>query len=217
MRHPTDPLQDGDIAALLRNGQPGDEDAARRAAQRVAEHASASGEADLAYASLDSPVGELLIGVSEQGLVRLAYIREPGDEDAVLDELARRLSPRIVHAAARTDTVRRELYDYLAGRRRAFDVPLDLSLMGPFQQRVLAATAAIPYGSVRTYTEVAAAAGNPRASRAAGNALGANPIAIIVPCHRVLRTGGGLGGYAGGLDRKQWLLELEGTPAGPQG
>jgi methylated-DNA-[protein]-cysteine S-methyltransferase len=141
--------------------------------------------------------------------VRLAFPEE--SIDSVLDRLARRLSPRIVEAPAQLDPVRRELEDYFAGRRRAFEVPLDWSLIGPFGRRVLHATAEIPYGGVLSYAEVASEAGSPRGSRAAGNALGSNPIPIVIPCHRVLRTGGALGGYGGGLERKRWLLELEGA------
>ncbi len=110
--------------------------------------------------------------------------------------------------------MRRELDEYFAGRRREFELALDWALIGPFARRVLQATAAIPYGGVLSYAEVAAEAGSPRGSRAAGNALGANPIPIVIPCHRVLRSGGALGGYGGGLERKRWLLELEGAPPG---
>ena len=122
-----------------------------------------------------------------------------------------RVSPRIVEAPAQLDPIRRELDEYFDGRRHEFELPLDWTLVGPFGRRVLGATAEIPYGGVLTYTEVATEAGSPRGSRAAGNALGANPIPIVVPCHRVLRSGGALGGYGGGLQRKQFLLELEGA------
>jgi methylated-DNA-[protein]-cysteine S-methyltransferase len=121
------------------------------------------------------------------------------------------VSPRIVAADAQLDPVRRELDEYFAGRRRGFELALDWTLVGPFGRRVLGATAEIPYGGVLSYSEVAAEAGSPRGSRAAGNALGANPMPIVVPCHRVLRSGGALGGYGGGLDRKRFLLELEGA------
>ncbi len=122
-----------------------------------------------------------------------------------------RSPPRIVESPAALDPVRRELDEYFAGSRTRFEVALDWSLIGPFATRVLGATAAIPYGSVLSYAAVAGRAGSPRGSRAAGNALGSNPIPIVIPCHRVLRTGGALGGYGGGLDRKRWLLELEGA------
>jgi methylated-DNA-[protein]-cysteine S-methyltransferase len=184
-------------------------EAALAAAQRLSERVSEQRLADISYAPVDSPFGELLLATSEQGLLRLAFPEE--DEDAVLERLAARVSPRIVQAPAQLDRIRRELDEYFAGRRREFELPLDWTLVGPFGRRVLGATAQIPYGRVSTYTEVAAEAGSPRGSRAAGNALGANPIPIVVPCHRVLRGSGALGGYAGGLPRKQFLLELEGA------
>jgi methylated-DNA-[protein]-cysteine S-methyltransferase len=183
--------------------------AAARAARGVAERALAEGLADVSYAPLDSPFGSLLAASTQQGLVRLAFPEE--DADSVLDRLAVRISPRIVEAPAPPESLRRELDEYFAGARREFELALDWSLIGQFGQRVLHATAKIPYGGVLTYTEVATEAGSPRGSRATGNALGSNPIPIVIPCHRVLRTGGALGGYAGGLDRKRWLLELEGA------
>lgn len=186
-----------------------EEEQAARAARRLSAHAACEGLADIGYASVDSPFGTLTAAVTEEGLVRLAFPEEPLEE--VLDRLAAKLSPRIVEAPARFEQVRRELDEYFAGSRRDFDVLLDRTLMSAFAKKVLAATTAIPYGSISTYTEMAAAAGSPRGSRAAGNALGSNPLPLIVPCHRVLRTGGNLGGYGGGLDRKRWLLELEGA------
>jgi methylated-DNA-[protein]-cysteine S-methyltransferase len=182
-------------------------DAARRLSGRI----STEGLADVSYASLDSPLGKLTAAVTERGLVRLAFPEE--DLDAVLERLAARISPRIVEAPAPPDSVRRELEEYFAGRRRHFELALDWTLVGPFARRVLRAAGEIPYGGVLSYTQIAAEAGSPRGSRAAGNALGSNPIPIVVPCHRVLRSGGALGGYAGGLDRKRWLLELEGATA----
>jgi methylated-DNA-[protein]-cysteine S-methyltransferase len=131
--------------------------------------------------------------------------------EETVEEAARRISPRVLRAPARLDEARRELEEYFARRRTGFDVPIDWRLVGPFQRRVLGACAAIPYGSVSTYRDMAATAGNPKASRAAGNALGANPMPIVVPCHRVLRSGGGFGGYTGGIDKKRTLLELEGV------
>jgi methylated-DNA-[protein]-cysteine S-methyltransferase len=184
-------------------------EAAREAALRLSERMAEQGLADIDYARVDSPFGELLLAASEQGLLRLAFPEE--DADSVLERLAARVSPRIVEAPARLDPIRRELDEYFEGRRREFELALDWTLVGPFGRRVLGATAQIPYGNVLTYTEVATEAGSPRGSRAAGNALGANPIPIVVPCHRVLRGSGALGGYAGGLERKQFLLELEGA------
>jgi methylated-DNA-[protein]-cysteine S-methyltransferase len=176
---------------------------------RLARRAAAEGLLDVAYGTLDSPLGELTVIVTPRGLVRLVY---PGEAvETHLDELAERVSPRILRAPERTDDVRRQLEEYFAGRRHEFDVPIDWRLVRGFAADVLRATARIPFGSVSTYRDVAAAAGSPRAYRAAGNALGSNPVPIIVPCHRVLHAGGGLGGYTGGLDRKRLLLRLEGV------
>jgi methylated-DNA-[protein]-cysteine S-methyltransferase len=186
--------------------------AAARAARRLAERAAAEGLADVSYAPLDSPFGPLLAAATPHGLVRLAFPEESVED--VLERLARRISPRIVEATGPLEPVRRELDDYFCGRRRSFGLTLDWSLIGPFGRRVLHATAEIPYGGVLSYAEVAAEAGSPRGSRAAGNALGANPIPIVIPCHRVLRSGGAIGGYGGGPERKRWLLELEGALQG---
>lgn len=183
---------------------------ADRLGERLRERAAAEGLLDVAYGTFDSPLGELLVAVTPRGLVRLAY-EEETVEDAVLAELAERVSPRVLRAPERTDAVRRELDDYFAGRRRRFETPVDWSLVRGFGAGVLRATARVPFGEVSTYRDVAAAAGSPRAYRAAGNALGSNPIPIVVPCHRVLHAGGGLGGYTGGLDRKRHLLRLEGV------
>jgi methylated-DNA-[protein]-cysteine S-methyltransferase len=180
-----------------------------RVVARLARGAADAGLLDVAYARMDSPLGELLVAVTPRGLVRVAY--EDERDDAVLAELAERVSPRMLHAPERTDAVRRELATYFAHRRRAFETPVDWSLVRGFARGVLGATARVPYGEVTTYSAMAAAAGSPRAYRAAGNALGSNPIPIVVPCHRVLHADGGLGGYAGGLDRKRRLLELEGV------
>ena len=175
----------------------------------LARRASEDGLLDVAFAALDSPMGQLTVFVTPRGLVRLAYPDEP--VDALLDDLAARVSPRILHAPARTDRVRRELEAYFAGERQAFDLPVDWSLIHGFATEVLHATAEIPFGQTATYGQVATSAGSPRAARAAGNALGSNPIPIVVPCHRVLHADGGLGGYSGGLDRKRFLLRLEGS------
>jgi methylated-DNA-[protein]-cysteine S-methyltransferase len=176
----------------------------------IADAAAAAGLLDVAYATLDSPVGTLLVAATDRGLVRLAYL-DAGEEDDVLQDLAERLSPRVIAAPRRLDEPRRELDEYFAGSRRRFEVPLDWRLTRGFGRRVLMATATIPYGSVSSYKQVASAAGSPRGFRAAGNALGLNPIPIIVPCHRVLNSGGGLGGYTGGLERKRVLLAVEGA------
>lgn len=164
---------------------------------------------DVAYTVVDSPVGELVMAATPRGVVRVAFGGERLDD--VLEELALTVSPRILEAPKRLDPARRELERYFEGRLRRFDVDLDWRLISGFQRRVLRATAAIPYGETMSYGEVAADAGNPRAFRAAGTALGRNPLPPFVPCHRVLRSGGALGGYGGGLDKKRFLLRLEGA------
>ncbi len=184
---------------------------AERLMADVRARASEAGLLDVAYAEMDSPLGTLLVAVTPRGLVRVAYDDEP--EDDVLAELARDLSPRLMRAPEQTDEARRELEAYFAGARHGFDLPVDWSLIHGFARKVLRATSRVPFGKVTTYGSVAAEAGSPRAARAAGNALGSNPIPIVVPCHRVLHAGGGLGGYSGGLDRKRYLLALEGSRA----
>ena len=178
--------------------------------RRLAERAAAEGLLDVAYATVDSPLGPLVVAATPRGLVRIAYTELRLDAD-VLDELSRKLSPRILEAPARLDGVRRELDEYFEGRRTGFDVPIDWALTRGFTSAVLRATARIGFGETSTYAEVASRAGSPRAVRAAGNALGSNPLPVVVPCHRVLRTGGALGGYTGGLERKEFLLRLEGV------
>ncbi len=170
----------------------------------------ATAQPDVAYAVLATPVGTLVAAATPQGLVRLAYEDDNGGVDAILDRLAQRVSPRILEAPARLNQVRRELEEYFAGARTAFDVEVDWTLTSRFGREVLRACAAIPFGSTATYAQLAAQAGSPNGSRATGNALGANPVPIVIPCHRVLRTGGGLGGYTGGLHRKEALLAVEG-------
>jgi len=176
----------------------------------LSERAEAEGLLDVAYTSVDSPLGPLVVAATQKGLVRVSYSEFRG-EDEVLEELARRVSPRVLEAPARLDPVRRELDEYFEGQRQGFDVPIDWSYLAGFTREVLRATARIGFGEVSTYAGVAAEAGSPRAVRAAGNALGANPMPVVVPCHRVLRTGGTLGGYTGGVERKEFLLRLEGA------
>jgi methylated-DNA-[protein]-cysteine S-methyltransferase len=177
--------------------------------ERLAERAAREGLLDVAYAELDSPVGPLAVASTPRGLVRLTYM----PAEAMAEELAVKLSPRVIRSPAKLDEVRRELDQYFEGKRTEFELPVDWSLSRGFSRRVLQRTAAIDYGSVGTYAQVAKEAGSPRAVRAAGNALGANPVAIVVPCHRILRTSGRLGGYGGGAERKEYLLRLEGALA----
>ena len=180
--------------------------------RELAERAAADGLLDLAYASVDSPLGPLVVAATPRGLVRVAYT-EPGSEDDVLEDLAARVSPRMLEAPERLDEPRRELDEYFGGHRKEFDLAIDWSILRGFTLKVLRETARIDFGELRSYAEVATAAGSPRAVRAAGNALGANPMPVVVPCHRVVRTGGALGGYTGGVERKEFLLHLEGILA----
>ena len=177
--------------------------------ERLRARAERDGLVDVAYGVADSPLGPLTLLVTRLGLLAIHYQDDP--LEVTLQRAADRISPRVLEAPARTDRVRRELDEYFAGRRRTFDLRLDWRLVRGFAVDVLRATARVPFGAVTTYRALADAAGSPRAYRAAGNALGSNPIPIVVPCHRVLHSGGGLGGYTGGLARKEFLLELEGA------
>jgi methylated-DNA-[protein]-cysteine S-methyltransferase len=174
----------------------------------VAAAAERAGLLDVAYDVIETAIGPLLAAVTPEGVVRLAFA---DDEDRLLADLAARLSPRILRAPARVAPVAGQLEAYLDGRRTAFDMPLDWRLARPFQRVVLARTVAIPYGETATYATVAAAAGRPRAARAAGRALATNPLCVVVPCHRVVPAAGGVGGYAGGADVKRRLLALVGA------
>ena len=186
----------------LRANAGGDPDGAETATGRLAELAAAEGLLDVAYATTDTPVGDVLVATTPRGVVRIAYPRERPDD--VLAELVRDVSPRVMESP-------RELDEYFEGRRRRFDLPVDWRLSHGFRRQALEALPRIPYGGTITYSELAQRAGSPRAHRAAGSACGSNPIPIVVPCHRVVRTGGELGGYGGGIEVKQFLLELEGA------
>ena len=201
---------DKEVAEALGGLAMGAAAAADRVTTNVVARATDEGLLDVAYATLDSPVGPILAASTPRGVVRVSFPTESADE--VLADLAAAVSPRILEAPARLEEVRRELDEYFNGERKDFELALDWRLTSGFRRRVLRATARIPYGETATYAQVAGSAGNPRAYRAAGSALGANPIPIIVPCHRVLRTGGALGGYGGGLEVKDLLLHLEGGP-----
>lgn len=184
-----------------------DEDATRRLHERLIAAAQRDGLLDLAYRTFDSPVGALLLAATDQGLVRVAYARE--DHDAVLARLADAVSPRILRAPARLETTVRQLDEYFAGGRRTFDLPLDFRLSKGFRRAVLAHLPEIGYGSTESYAQVAAAAGSPKAVRAVGTACATNPLPVVVPCHRVVRSDGSFGGYVGGEDAKRTLLTLE--------
>jgi methylated-DNA-[protein]-cysteine S-methyltransferase len=184
-----------------------DQAAQRRLHARLAAAADQAGILDVAYRTLDTPIGPLLLAATSHGLVRVAFARE--DHDLVLDQLANRVSPRVLHAPARLDRAARELEEYFAGRRSLFDLPLDFQLSRGFRRTVLSHLPEIGYGKTASYAAVAAAAGNPRAVRAVGSACATNPLPVVVPCHRVVRSDGTLGGYLGGTDIKQTLLTLE--------
>lgn len=181
----------------------------RTALDRFADRADTEGLLDVAYATIDSPFGPLLLAATPRGLVKVSFPQFGAE--ATLEELATKISPRVLEAPARLDEARRELDRYFEGRLTEFELPLDWRLTEGFRKRVQQAIAGIPYGRTRSYTEVARSAGNERAVRAAGTACGANPLPIVVPCHRVLRSGGALGGYGGGLPMKEALLKLEGV------
>jgi methylated-DNA-[protein]-cysteine S-methyltransferase len=170
--------------------------------------ADAADLVDIAWTVADTPIGPLTLTATEVGVLRIAF----GGEDQVLDELASQVSPRVLHLPARLDVLRRELDEYFAGRRHQFDVPLDRRLSRGFRAQALEALAAhVGYGETASYKDVATLVGNPKATRAVGSAMATNPIPIVVPCHRVLRSGGVLGNYGGGPEIKAWLLRHEGA------
>jgi len=174
---------------------------------RLADSAAAQGVLDVAYRTLDTPVGTLLLAATEKGLLRVAYPIQGHDQ--VLESLAAQVSPRILRAPARLDGAARQIEEFFAGRRQEFDLPLDFALASGFRRAVLGHLPDIAYGHTASYAAVAAAAGRPRAFRAVGTACAANPLPVVVPCHRVIRSDGSLSGYAGGPAAKQALLTLE--------
>lgn len=184
-----------------------DPTAEQRLRSRLAAAAAEQGLLDVAYRSVDSPFGPLLLAATSDGLVRVAFDCE--DHELVLSSLAERISPRILRAPARLDEVARQLDQYFAGTRRDFDVPVDLRLAQGFRRTVLQRLREVPYGTTRTYSALAAAAGSPAAVRAVGSACATNPVPLVVPCHRVVRSDGTTGQYRGGAPAKQRLLALE--------
>jgi methylated-DNA-[protein]-cysteine S-methyltransferase len=164
---------------------------------------------DVGYRTVDSPVGRLLVAATDVGVVRVAFDRE--GHDAVLESLAGSISPRILHTPARLDRAARELEEYFDGRRRTFDLPIDLRLAHGFRHRVVAALPGIDYGATASYARVAALAGSPAAVRAVGTACATNPVPVFLPCHRVVRSDGTIGAYRGGAEAKRLLLDLEST------
>lgn len=193
--------------ALLAPLERPDPAALARVRARLALEAERARLLDVCYRTVASPFGDLLLAATPRGLVRVAFARE-GHAD-VLARLALEVSPRILAAPARLDTAARQLNEYFAGRRHAFDLPLDLALARGFRRRVLERLRAIAYGATATYGEVAAAAGSPAAVRAAGSACATNPLPLVVPCHRVVRSDGSIGAYLGGTATKRALLALE--------
>jgi methylated-DNA-[protein]-cysteine S-methyltransferase len=175
--------------------------------ERLAAAAAEAGLLDVAYRTMSSPVGDLLLAATPEGLVRVAYAVQ--DHDKVLEELSAAVSPRVLRAPARLDAAARELEEYFAGRRRVFDLPLDLRLAAGFRRAVIEQLPSIGYGSTASYAAVAARAGSPAAVRAVGTACARNPLPLVIPCHRVVRSDGTPGQYAGGADAKLALLELE--------
>jgi methylated-DNA-[protein]-cysteine S-methyltransferase len=200
----TNPTNDGDLFAALPEV---DHDTQRRLHARLVTAATEAGILDVAYRTMDTPVGSLLLAATDKGLVRVAYARE--DHDMVLDQLAHDVSPRVLRAPARLDRAAREIEEYFGGRRSLFDLPLDFQLAHGFRRDVLAHLAEIAYGTTATYAAVATAAGHPKAVRAVGTACANNPLPVVVPCHRVVRSDGTVGQYVGGTDAKRALLALE--------
>lgn len=197
----------GDLPRDLARAYPTTPPQLRWLRDRLAAAAQTAGILDVAYRTLDSPVGQLLLAATEAGLVRVAYASE--DHDAVLQTLSDRISSRVLHAPARLDTAARELEEYFVGRRHTFDVPLDWRLAAGFRSVVLHRLPEIGYGHTASYAAVAQLVDNPKAARAVGSACATNPLPLVVPCHRVVRSDGGIGGYVGGADVKRSLLILE--------
>jgi methylated-DNA-[protein]-cysteine S-methyltransferase len=207
------PLTEKQLEKMLRQSPPGAD--LDHAVQGLLARAEREGLIDVAYAPVDSPFGRLLVAKTDRGVVMLKLPSSRGhkisDEEA-LEDLATHVSPRLLESPKRLDRERRQLEEYFEGERDRFDVPVDWQLTPPgFRNRALHAVARIPYGKTKTYAEIAKAAGNPRAFRAAGTACGHNPIPLIVPCHRVVQSGGGVGNYGGGPEMKKALLSLEGA------
>src|SRR4051812_3114043 len=195
------------VATALTSALPADPETLARLGARLATEAAAEGVLDLAYRDLDTPIGSLLLVATASGLVRIAFAAE--DHGTVLQALADRISPRVLRAPARLDDTARQLDEYFAGRRKQFELALDWRLSGGFRREVLHHLAEIAYGRTETYATVAERSGRPKAVRAVGTACATNPLPVVIPCHRVVRTDGGMGGYLGGLDAKVALLAME--------
>jgi methylated-DNA-[protein]-cysteine S-methyltransferase len=197
------------LPAMAGNGQAPDPDGLAALVDAALARADRDDLVDVGWVVTDSPVGPLTLAATPEGLVRVGF----GAEEGVLEHLASDVSPRVVRLPSRLDGLRRQLDEYFAGNRRTFDVPLDRRLSHGYRRQVLEVLSEVPYGETVSYKDLAVRTGNPGASRAVGSAMATNPIPIVVPCHRVLRSGGALGGYGGGIDTKVWLLRLEGALA----
>jgi methylated-DNA-[protein]-cysteine S-methyltransferase len=203
----TAPPNPFDDAAELFGAPPADPGHLARLHEQLVARAADDGLLDVAYRTTDSPYGPLLLAATDGGLVRVAFATE--DHDAVLDRLAHDVSPRILRTGRRLDPVARQLDEYFAGTRRTFDVTIDLRLARGFRREVLDHLAAVPYGTTQSYGALAAAAGKPKAVRAAASACSHNPIPLVVPCHRIVRSDGAIGQYLGGTETKRSLLAME--------
>lgn len=173
----------------------------------LVERAAEADLLDVAYRTIDSAVGRLLLAATEDGVVRVAFAVE--DHDRVLADLAARVSPRVLEAPRRLDALAAALDGYLAGSSRTVDVPVDLRLLGGYRREVVESLPGIGYGRTATYAELAESTGRPRAVRAVGGACANNPVPLVLPCHRVVRSDGSEGGYRGGVEAKRLLLQLE--------
>jgi methylated-DNA-[protein]-cysteine S-methyltransferase len=201
-----------DLGRDLARGFPDDPGHLQALHARLASAAEQAGILDVAYRTVDTPVGTLLLAATERGLVRIAYASE--NHAGVLQALSERISPRLLNAPGRLDAAATELDQYFAGRRHRFDLPLDWRLLAGFRRTVLSRLATdIGYGHTASYGALAQLAGHPKAARAVGTACATNPLPVVVPCHRIVRADGGIGGYVGGTDAKRILLTLE--AAGP--
>jgi methylated-DNA-[protein]-cysteine S-methyltransferase len=202
---------DDDIALALTRSRPDDPDLMERLHTRLAAAAQAQGILDVAYRTIDTPIGTLLVAATEVGLVRVAFATE--DHAVVLQALGDRISPRVLEHPARLDPIAQQLDEYFAGRRRIFEMPIDWRLSAGFRSVVLHHLAEVAYGRTVTYAAMAQLAGNPKAVRAVGSACATNPLPVVIPCHRVVRSDGTMGGYLGGLGAKRALLALESAAA----
>ncbi|MDO9484526.1 MAG: methylated-DNA--[protein]-cysteine S-methyltransferase [Actinomycetota bacterium] len=198
---------DNEVLDAITTATQPDQASIDRLHSRLVELSAIEGLLDASYTFMQSPIGELMLVASDAGLVKIAFENENFEQ--VLVDLSERLGPRMLLAPERLEHVELELMEYFTGARKHFDLALDLSLTGGFRQLVQQHLVQIDYGSTKSYKEVAESVGNPKASRAVGSACATNPLPIVLPCHRVLRSDGSLGGYAGGLPAKRILLDLE--------